>query len=68
MISEDLSIDAENTDLITGINNSLQYIYIENCYFQLIQLFHNIKIFTVFFDQSNEQKRLLLKTWRILQT
>ncbi len=38
MISEDhvtLKTDAENTALITGINNILEYIQIENSYFKL---------------------------------
>ncbi len=33
--TEDWSNDAENTALITGINNILQYIQIENTYFKL---------------------------------
>ncbi len=33
--AEDWSNDAENSDLITGINYILQYIHIENTYFKL---------------------------------
>jgi len=33
--TEDWSNDAENSDLITGINYILQYIHIENSYFKL---------------------------------
>ncbi len=35
MISEDWSNDAENTALITEINDILTYIDIENSYFEL---------------------------------
>ncbi len=33
--TEDWSNDAENSDLITGINYILKYIHIENSYFKL---------------------------------
>ncbi len=33
--TEDWSNDAENSALITGINYTLQYILIENSYFEL---------------------------------
>ncbi len=33
--TEDWSNDAENTALITEINNILQYIHVENSYFKL---------------------------------
>ncbi len=33
--TEDCSNDAENTDLITGINYILTYIHIENSYYKL---------------------------------
>jgi len=32
--TEDWSNDAENTDLITGINYTLLYIHIQNSYFK----------------------------------
>jgi len=31
--SEDWSNDAENSALITGINYTLKYVHMENCYF-----------------------------------
>ncbi len=34
-VTEDWSNNAENTDLITGINYILQYIHIENSYYKL---------------------------------
>ncbi len=46
--TEDLSNDAENTDLITEINYILTHIHIENCFFKLLIIFHNFTIFTVF--------------------
>ncbi len=33
--TEDWSNDAENSDLVTGINYILKYIHIENWYFKL---------------------------------
>ena len=51
--TEDWSNDAENTALITGINYIIQYVKIEEkkgC----------------IFNQINEQKRLLLKTLKIV--
>ncbi len=33
--TEDWSNDAENSDLITGINYILKYIKIDSCYFKL---------------------------------
>jgi len=43
--TEDWSNDAENTALITGINYSLTYIYMEI----MAIIFHNFTVFTVFF-------------------
>ncbi len=59
--TEDLSIDAENTDLITEINNSLQYIYIENCYFQLNNCFTILQFLLYFFIKAMSRKDFFWK-------
>ncbi len=46
--SEDWSNDAENTALMTEINNIWQGIHIGNSYFELLKIFHNCTDFTVF--------------------
>ncbi len=48
--TEDWRNDAENTDLITGINYNWQYINTENSYFKL-NMFHNIADFTGFLNK-----------------
>jgi len=50
MISEgSCDNDAESSYLITGINYMSLYIHIENSYFQMLIIFHNITVFfTVF--------------------
>ncbi len=61
--TEDWSNDAENSALITVINDILKYIKIENIYFTL----QNITVFT---NKCSlvEQKRLLSTTLNILMT
>ncbi len=47
-MSSNKSYDTENSALISGINDILQHIQIENSYFNLT-IFYNITDFTVFF-------------------
>ncbi len=49
--TEDWSNDAENTALITGINDILTYIHIENCYFKIAIIFHKSTLFFFIFYQ-----------------
>ncbi len=39
---------AENSAVITGINDILKYIQIENKFIKIVMSFHNITVFIVF--------------------
>ncbi len=49
-VMEDWSNDAQNSSKssLTEINDILKYIQIENSFLQIIKIFHNITVFTVF--------------------
>ncbi len=47
-MTQDWSNDAENLALITEINYILQYIHIENSYFEIVKICSNITALTIF--------------------
>ncbi len=57
LFTKDWSNDAENSALITAINYILICIQIENIYFVLKKIFHNITVFTVFLISIGEHIR-----------